>query len=557
MQRHVWWMIAALAACSGPASAVRPADPTFARTVGEQCGPGDAAPRPLVVDWRPESRADLEVAMRRGVAVVAYDCHELRLLPDCTIDGRYGFVGVTAKHEQLALDNSDEIRANLPAGVLAASGSIDRGAALDVQLWIAGKQMASVLDADPSLLRGHCEGATHFVRAVTTGAFTLETHTSAKLAAQAAGGGAGGSAEGSSDKQVHEQDGDPNACASVTPATTTPPAGCTTPLRLELVAMRAPAAAPVSGEAGDVSSALPPVASCPIGFAWSDGACRAAATAPRTCSATGDVEACRSQCESGRKASCTELGMAYLTGRAVALDRAAATHWFEVACDGGEPFGCYDLGAVLLVGQGVAHDPRRAVTLLERACAAEPKLCDDLAVVYRDGMTGIKDPARAAELFSRACLGGDAMSCFDLSIDYDAGRGVERDDARSLELAQTACRGNVMHACAALGTRYLYGKTVKLDETVAVALFRRACDGHDAFGCSLVGMAKLEGLGGTAKDERAGHAMMSQACENDHSGYSCAIYGLTLRQLGDEGRAQGYLQRACDAGLAEYCPGHR
>ena len=72
--------------------------------------------------------------MRRGVVVVAYDCDRLRVLPDCTAEGGYGFVAVTPKTQLLKLANKDEIQANLPAGVLAANASVQRGAALDVNL---------------------------------------------------------------------------------------------------------------------------------------------------------------------------------------------------------------------------------------------------------------------------------------------------------------------------------------------------------------------------------------------------------------------------------------
>jgi hypothetical protein len=39
---------------------------------------GDGNPQPLVVAWKAEARTDLEVSMRRGVAVVASDCKALR-----------------------------------------------------------------------------------------------------------------------------------------------------------------------------------------------------------------------------------------------------------------------------------------------------------------------------------------------------------------------------------------------------------------------------------------------------------------------------------------------
>jgi hypothetical protein len=70
--------------------------------------------RPRVVDRKPEQRGDLEVAMSQGIAVMAYDYHKMDLLPDCTVEGSYGFKGVVLKQQLIRLEDKDEIRANLP-----------------------------------------------------------------------------------------------------------------------------------------------------------------------------------------------------------------------------------------------------------------------------------------------------------------------------------------------------------------------------------------------------------------------------------------------------------
>jgi TPR repeat protein len=550
MPRHVAFLLVTAAACSSGAAAVRPAAPTYAGAVGERCAVGDPSPQPLVVDWRPEARADLEVAMRRGVAVVAYDCHQLRVLPDCTVAGGYDFVAVTPKEEQIDLKDADEIRANLPAGV--ASASLARDASLDVHLSIVGKQMARAGALERAQLRGRCEGATHFVRAVTTGAFSLATHTDAALDGGATMHDVGAKSRGSSDWKVTEADGDPAACRGVAVGTSAPLASCASPLRLDLVAIAEGPEAPAAPAAADdgVGSAQPPAPRCPAGLAWSAGACRHA-DQPHAC--TGGVDDCRRQCELGNAVSCTDLGMEYLVGRVVPLDRAAATGWFERACRAGEPYGCSDLGFMLLVGPGVAHDPVRARALFDAACNAEPRLCANPAAMYRDGLSVAKDPARSAEMFSRACLGGLARACHDLAIAYDAGAGVGRDPARAAELQADACAGKYMRGCAATGVAYLSGAGVPLDEATAVAYFRTACSGGDPVGCSMLGYATIEGIGGLAKDPRAGREMMVQACHTDPGADSCGILSALLRTQGDEVGARAYAKRACDAGHREAC----
>src|SRR5262245_8742650 len=45
----------------------------------------------MVVDWTPELRSDLEVAMKEGIALVSYDCKSLHLATSCSLEGSYGY----------------------------------------------------------------------------------------------------------------------------------------------------------------------------------------------------------------------------------------------------------------------------------------------------------------------------------------------------------------------------------------------------------------------------------------------------------------------------------
>jgi TPR repeat protein len=545
-------LLVVASACGGSvAKGVRPDDPTYARAVGEKCVTGDGSPQPLVVDWRADARADLEVAMKRGVAVVAYDCKSLRVLPDCTVDGSYGFAGVSYKEQKLHLQNTDEIKANLPAGVIAASfdAQTKRDAALDVQLAIAGKQLATVSDATMGKLRGRCTGATHFVRAVTVGAFSLDTSTSATVDASAKLV-ASASTNGTSAKTWHQQDGDRAACASAVPGAVAPPAGCSSPLRLDLAAFEPePTTVDV---APNVAASVAPGGACPRGLVWAGGACAVPnQTTAHKCK-SGDVEDCRAQCERGDALSCTDLGFEYLLGRRVPLDYRRALALFRQACDGSEPYGCNDVGALLISGMAGQRDEVRAVQLFSSVCDQEPKLCSNLAVSYRDGLGLVQHPARATELFSRACLGGDASSCHDVAIAYDKGIGVPKDVPRAAELDLQSCRGGFAFGCAVAGTRYLYGQGVPISETTAVQFFKRACAAKDQYGCGLVGLMMWDGQGGLAADPANARRTMEQAC-NSGSSHICAILAITLRGKGDTRDARYYEQRACEGGVGDHC----
>ena len=88
----------ALVGCGTGAAgnAVRPKETTAAEGLGEgACREADSSGEPLVVDWKPEQRGDLELVMKENVAVVAYSCKGIKLLKECKVDGKYGFRHVT------------------------------------------------------------------------------------------------------------------------------------------------------------------------------------------------------------------------------------------------------------------------------------------------------------------------------------------------------------------------------------------------------------------------------------------------------------------------------
>src|SRR5260221_6085082 len=127
-------------ACGGtPAEAIRPKDPTAAAALGETaCHKVEKYGEPLVVDWKPDQRGNLEEVMHDGIAVVAYDCKSIKLLKQCKLEGAYGYLGMTKREQVVRLQNADELRANLPLSGLKIAGDIggqmDRGATLDIAL---------------------------------------------------------------------------------------------------------------------------------------------------------------------------------------------------------------------------------------------------------------------------------------------------------------------------------------------------------------------------------------------------------------------------------------
>jgi|GEM_PF-6022642 len=119
-------------ACSpgGAANAVRAEAPTAQQAMGEAAAPActsvPAVAQTLVIDLPSAQRADLELAMKSGRAVVHYGCDGLRVLSSCELKGDYRFAGVSLKQEVVQLKSQDEVRASLPISGATLAGGVAR-----------------------------------------------------------------------------------------------------------------------------------------------------------------------------------------------------------------------------------------------------------------------------------------------------------------------------------------------------------------------------------------------------------------------------------------------
>lgn len=477
-----------LAGCAGAAgSAVRPADPTAASVLDrgpDTCRAVASLGEPLVVDWEAHQRADLEEVMHDGVAVVAYDCSSLRLLKACSLDGVYGFLGVSKKEEVVQLENKDELRANLPTFGAALgksfSAELERGSTLDVAMVLIGKKRTTVRSMTRDGLRGGagCEGATHFVRGAFVGAFALQLGTRGKVAAAASVFAAGSS---TSSKLSKYRDGQPETCSQVHAGAETAPETCAALLRLELVALGAasqPAARPdkLQMQADD--------AQCPAGMVRTAGKCaEPVKERPHLCK-WDDATDCAEQCSRGDLGSCNNLGLAYSQGAGVAKDEARAAELYKKACDGGHAGGC-----------------------------------NNLAAKHFFGVAGQRDLAAAAASTTRACDLGDALGCANLGNDYANGWGVPKDGARAVALSKQGCDGGESFACSVLGSLYERGEGVPKDEARAASVYKRGCDGGDAGACSYLARLYEDGRG-VSNDPATAGRYFALACKMAGSSWS-------------------------------------
>ena len=455
----------------GAGAAVRPKDATAAEGIGEgPCHEAENSGEPLVVDWKPEQRGDLELVMKENVAIVSYSCKGFKLLKDCKVDGKYGFLGMSKKEQVVKLNNADEVKANLPLGGIGIAGNISaemaRGSTLDVAMIMVGKVKTTWAKVQADELKGDCEGATHFVRGAMVGAFVMETGTKGevKTAAQMFGAGAAGAS--SSAKNVQNKDGDIADCAKASPDSPKAPSQCQAFIRLELKGIlpkAAPAAAgaaapppppPEKPAGNDVAAAEP---TCPKGLVMADGKCTEPASAKAFLCNPKDANECVDQCGKGNAQSCGAAGALYVNG-----------------------------------GGGASRDDKKARELLGKGCdGADTKSCTNLGVLMAQGRGGAKDGASAAKNFEKGCADADALACGMLGMQYKTGDGVTKDDAKAASLLQKGCEGGNDAACGTFGKMLLDGTGTTKDVAKGTDYLKRACDGTQAQACvDLGGLAE-------------------------------------------------------------------
>lgn len=528
---------------------------------------------PFIVDWKPEDRGDLEEAVSDGVAVVAFDQSGLRLLKRCHLKGDYGYLPLEPKKDVIRFDSAREIKANLPVGgpglALKIGGGFEQGKTLDLAYVMVGKRRTTWSDPTLEDVQGKCDGATHYVRAITVGAFAMKTGSRDKAYAVADIFAASASAGGTTSGDVSSVDGDLAACAGIDQTPDQPPARCRSLLRLELEPIapststrKVAGGAPAEGARVEART----VVDCGEGMVFANGKCAtAAADRPRFC-APDDLADCEAQCQRGDAMSCDRAGYLIATGKG-AVDHARADALFERACDADVANACVNLGLRRLYGTPVSKPSQSGLTILDKACrSGEPRGCTSVGDALWMGAANVtKDVRTAVRYYTAGCNGGDAMACTNLGVLYmGAGSPIVPIDAKkSLELSVRACNGGVSTACGNTGLRYEFGMDVPKDLGMAEALFKRACQISDG-DCLRLGILYQHGVGGH-RDDRVASALYERSCsasEAATSGFpalachlNAKVYGAPTRSIDAEAlkRTLEVMKPQCEEKISRAC----
>jgi formylglycine-generating enzyme required for sulfatase activity len=115
----------------------------------------------------------------------------LKVLRWCQAGGGYKLQTVTPVRDKVSVANESELYAKLPLAVASLKAELSTAGQLDLEYVAVGQRVA---DRPPAALGGDCPGATHYVRSITVGAYSLDASGKAAMSASAEAGdkGAGG-----------------------------------------------------------------------------------------------------------------------------------------------------------------------------------------------------------------------------------------------------------------------------------------------------------------------------------------------------------------------------
>ncbi len=467
--------------------ALRPEDHTAAGATGAKspmCTGTPKQAKPLIVDLDPDARVDLEATMKKGVAVVAYDCKSFRVLPACKVpEARYEYAGVSRKEQVIQMNNLDDLSVNLPISSAKLGAEMSSGRSIDLALVRVGMTSTPLAQIRKVELSGACDGATHFVQNATLGAFSMATGSVGKAGAVAEMFGASAAAKSESERKAMNKDGSLEDCRKSDPDGSAPPAECRAPLQVELFPILADAPVAVAkGKDGKkdekdkgVGAAENP---CPEGYSFADGICTKGTAQSHLCDPKNEFE-CTEQCEKGSAESCLNLG------RLKRGQKGASIALYKKACDGGAFDGCGALAISMMpedYESPVATEARAGLAMAQKGCEGGSGYSCDIAGDYlMDTDFKIRDVALAMKTYNRGCSLGYGTSCWSLAKIHFVGKDVPRDAPKGLELLNKACQSGNADECSLMAAIYeagkAYGSTegVTADPDKAFAGFKRAC----------------------------------------------------------------------------------
>ena len=135
----------------------------------------------------------------------------MKVLTSCEAGEGYEFRSVTPVRDKIEMSSESDLYARLPLGVASLKGELAKAERLELDYVVVGQREAT---KPPAMLRGDCQGATHYVRSIMVGAYGLNSIGSAKIGASAVIGDIGAQGDLSREVRRLRGSGDVEACAT-------------------------------------------------------------------------------------------------------------------------------------------------------------------------------------------------------------------------------------------------------------------------------------------------------------------------------------------------------
>lgn len=141
------------------------------------CGVAKDPLNPFIIEWPGTNKVTLDWASKQGVVAVSYSNCTLKILPDCKLGvGGYSFGGVTPTRDEIRMENESDLYAQLPLGASGLKAELGGGTRLSFKYVAVGVRATEIT---PILPDSGCDDATHYIRAITVGAYELDSEASA------------------------------------------------------------------------------------------------------------------------------------------------------------------------------------------------------------------------------------------------------------------------------------------------------------------------------------------------------------------------------------------
>ncbi len=227
----VWGLLAS--GCSGVLPSSQPATPAPVSdpTPLAKCHVAANTESPLVTEWPASEKAHLQSLATRQTVAVEYSGCELRIVDGCQLPGAYAWSRTTLATDTLEIEDADELYAKLPIGAVGLEGELERSGRLAVRTTVAGQLRADGMTT-PNPNDAACASATHYISAISIGAFQLLSGSQAAASGSVDVGFTGGGAKSSRKEVVLREAGTREACAEG--SDDAPSSQCASPIQVFL-----------------------------------------------------------------------------------------------------------------------------------------------------------------------------------------------------------------------------------------------------------------------------------------------------------------------------------